>query len=56
MHGSRTAPSFEPSSSLLRPAHIERQRKARLEFALEHPLDRVNVLGEDKRQGHTGYA
>lgn len=37
------------------PAQIERQRKARLAIALERTLDRVNVLGEDKRQGHTGY-
>jgi len=35
-------------------AQIERRRKGRLKIALGRTLDRVNVLGKDRRQGHTG--
>jgi len=36
-------------------ARIERQRKARLSIVLQRALDRVNVLGENGQEGHTGF-
>ena len=35
--------------------NIERDRRKRLSEVIARPLDRVNVLGDDRRYGHTGY-
>jgi len=35
--------------------NIERDRRKRLSEVIARPLDRVNVLGDDRHYGHTGY-